>query len=120
LRPDRASRPHTALPARAQGPTADPRPGPPPYPVPNLASFPDPNAPPGSSARVFLDPVAFDALILAAVARFTDEVRDEGDLRQYRDAIARRGERAKASLGEQASRLHLGPTPTTDQVTEAL
>ena len=80
---------------------------PPPYPSPALTTFPDPTAPPGSSARVFVDPQAFDSLILAATAQFTDKVRDEGSLREYREAIAHRAERAKAQLRE---RIELAPS----------
>ena len=36
-------------------------------------------------------------------AQFTDKVRDEGSLREYREAISRRAERAKAQLRERSS-----------------
>ncbi len=93
---------------------------PPPYPSPTLPTFPDPTAPPGSAARVFLDPQAFDALVLAATAQFTDPVHDEGSLREYRAAIAHRAERAKARLRSQYEKIHLGPSPTLDQALQAL
>src|SRR5437773_12486213 len=108
------------------GPRVDPRSSaggvqpPPPYPRPGLMTFPDPNAPPGSSARVFIDPVAFDALILAAAAQFTDKVRDQGSLREYRAAIAWRGERAKARLRADHHRLRLGPDPSPGEASAAL
>ena len=68
-----------------------------PYPSPTLKTFPDPTAPPGSSDRVFVDPQAFDSLILAATAQFTDKVQDEGSLREYREVIAHRADRARAA-----------------------
>ena len=64
----------------------------------DTATFPDPTAPPGSSDRVFVDPQAFDSLILAATAQFTDKVQDESSLREYREAISHRAERAKSRL----------------------
>ena len=39
--------------------------------------------------------------------QFTDKVRDEGSLREYREAISHRAERAKAQLREQLERLRL-------------
>lgn len=75
-----------------------------PYPPPDLATSPDPNAPPESSARVVLDPVAIDVFTLAAVVQFTDKVRDQGNLHEYRATIAPRGERAKARLNSDLSK----------------
>src|SRR6202044_3602235 len=75
---------------------------PPPYPNPALTRFPDPTAAPGSSAQVFVDPEAFDALVGAATAQFTDQVRDEGSLTEYREVISHRAERAKAILRERS------------------
>ena len=69
---------------------------------------------------MFIDPQAFDALIGAATAQFTDKVRDEGSLREYREAIAHRAERAKAQLRERIELVHLDPTPTLDQALQAL
>jgi hypothetical protein len=93
---------------------------PPPYPNPALTTFPDPTAPPGSSAQVFVDPQAFDALVGAATAQFTDHVRDEGSLTEYREVISHRAERAKAILRERSQLVHLDPTPTYDQALQAL
>ena len=93
---------------------------PPPYPSPALTTFPDPTAPPGSSAEVFIDPQAFDALVGAATAQFTDKVQDEGSLREYREVIAHRAERAKAQLRERSALVRLDPTPTLDQALQAL
>ena len=67
-----------------------------PYPGPGLTTFPDPTAPAGSSARVFIDPQIFDGLVAAVIAQFTDKVRDEGSLDEYREAIAHR---ARAGQG---------------------
>ena len=79
---------HSSSPARPAGftPVIPPQP----YPSPSLPTFPDPTAPPGSSAQVFIDPQAFDSLIGAATAQFTDKVRDESSLREYREAISHR------------------------------
>src|SRR5689334_9420179 len=66
-----------------------------PYPSPNLPSFPDPTAPPGSAAQVFIDTQTFDGLIAAVTGQFTDKIHDESSLREYREAIAHRAERAK-------------------------
>ena len=93
---------------------------PPPYPNPALTRFPDPTAAPGSSAQVFVDPEAFDALVGAATAQFTDQVRDEGSLTEYREVISHRAERAKAILRERSQLVHLDPTPTYDQASQAL
>ena len=90
------------------------------YPKAGLASFPDPNAPSGSTAQVFVDPIAFDALILAATARFTDKIKDERSLGEYREAIAHRGERAKTALRKDLDLLHLNSTPTKEQASDAL
>jgi hypothetical protein len=84
----------------------------PPYPSPILATFPDPTAPAGSSDRVFIDPQAFDSLVLAATAQFTDKVRDEGSLSEYRAVMAGRAARAKAQLHRQLDQVHLGPSPS--------
>src|SRR4051812_20698096 len=80
-------------------------PGPPPkvalskpYPSPDLVTFPDPTAPPGSSAQVFLDPQTFDGFIPVVTGQFTDTVRDEGSLREYREAISHRAGRARGQL----------------------
>jgi len=91
-----------------------------PYPSPSLTTFADPAAPPGSSAEVFIDPQAFDALIGAATAQFTDKVGDEGSLREYREVNSHRAERAKAQLRERSKLVRLDPTPTLDQALQAL
>jgi hypothetical protein len=91
-----------------------------PYPSPSLPTFPDPTAPLGSSAQVFIDPQAFDSLIGAATAQFTDAVRDESSILEYRAAISHRVERAKAQLRERSQLIHLDPTPTLDQALPAL
>jgi hypothetical protein len=90
---------------------------PPPYPNPALATFPDPT---GASARVFIDPQAFDSLIGAATAQFTEKVRDERSLAEYREVISHRAERAKAILRERSQLVHLDATPTLDQALQAL
>src|SRR4051812_21807523 len=86
----------TRRPGPAAGwPEAAPAVGPPsasaspPYPAPSLPTFPDPNAP-GTTARVFLDPSAFDDGVFPAAAQATDEVRDPASLGEYRRAIAGR------------------------------
>jgi VCBS repeat protein/ASPIC/UnbV protein len=91
-----------------------------PYPSPALPTFADPNAPPGSSDRVFVDPQAFDSLILAATAQFTDKVQDEGSLREYREVISHRADRAKSRLKADLDRLRLGASPSLDQALQAL
>ncbi len=92
----------------------------PPYPSPTVATFPDPTAPAGSPDRVFVDPQTFDSLILAATAQFTDKVRDEGSLREYREVIAHRAERAKSQLRKQLDGLHLGQSPSLEEALGAL
>ena len=91
-----------------------------PYPSPDLVTFPDPTAPPGSSAQVFLDPQTFDGFIPVVTGQFTDKVRDEGSLHEYREAISHRAERARAQLLERNARLRLGPQPTLDQALQAI
>ncbi len=91
-----------------------------PYPSPTLISFPDPTAPPGSSDRVFIDPQAFDSLILAATAQFTDKVQDEGSLREYREVISHRADRARSRLREDLDRIRLDASPTLEQALQAL
>jgi hypothetical protein len=90
------------------------------YPSPTLVTFPDPTAPAGSSERVFIDPQAFDSLVLAAIAQFGDKVRDEGSLREYRAVIAQRAARAKSQLQHQLDGLHVGPSPSVDEALRAL
>ncbi len=117
LRADEAGGSDAGAPAsRAVSPAMEAQP----YPSPTLATFPDPTAPPGSSDRVFVDPQAFDSLILAATAQFTDKVRDESSLREYRDAIAQRAERAKSQLRQSLEGLHLGRSPSQDEAMQAL
>src|SRR4051794_25909580 len=91
-----------------------------PYPSPDLVTFPDPTEPPGSSAQVFLDPQTFDGYIPTVTGQFTDKVRDEGSLRDYREAISHRAERARAQLRERIARLRLDPQPTLDQALQAI
>jgi hypothetical protein len=109
----------------AQAPQADARATtslipPQPYPSPSLPTFPDPAAPTGSSAQVFIDPQAFDSLIGAATAQFTDKIRDETSIREYREAISHRAQRAREQLHERSKLVHLDPTPTLDQALQAL
>jgi FG-GAP-like repeat/ASPIC and UnbV len=91
-----------------------------PYPGPGLTTFPDPTAPAGSSAQVFVDRQSFDAFVVTVTAQFTDKVRDEGSLHEYREAIAHRPQRAKAQLRERNALIRLDPTPTLDQALQAV
>lgn len=91
-----------------------------PYPSPDLVTFPDPTAPPGSSAQVFLDPQTFDGFIPTVTGQFTDKVRDESSLREYRQAIAHRAERARGQLLDRSARLRLEPRPSLDRALEAI
>jgi hypothetical protein len=91
-----------------------------PYPSPHIPSFPDPTAPPGSSAQVFIDTQTFDGLIAAVTGQFTDKIHDESSLREYREAIAHRAERAKRQLREQNARLRLDPDPKPEQALQAI
>ena len=118
---------HTGGPGRSGGSRnpgvsgpAWPRPDPAAYPSPTLTTFPDPTAPAGSSDRVFVDPQAFDSLILAATAQFTDKPRDEGSLREYREVISHRAERAKSQLQTQLQGLRLDRSPSQDETLQAL
>ena len=110
---------------RSEAVTGTPRPSPgvvlsKPYPSPDLVTFPDPTAPPGSSARVFLDPQTFDGFIPAATAQFTDKVRDEGSLREYREAISHRAERARAQLREKTPGFVSTRSRRLDQALQAI
>src|SRR4029079_5988698 len=58
--------------------------------------------------------------IPTVTGQFTDRVRDEGSLREYREAISHRAERAGAQLREKLARLRLGPQPTLDQALQAI
>jgi hypothetical protein len=69
---------------------------------------------------VFIDPQTFDSLVLAATAQFTDKVRDEGSLDEYRHVIANRASRAKAQLQQRLEGVHLGSSPSLDDVLRAL
>jgi ASPIC and UnbV/FG-GAP-like repeat len=91
-----------------------------PYPGPGLTTFPDPTAPPGSPAQVFIDRQSFDGLVASVTAQFTDKVRDESSLDEYRRTIATRAQRAETQLRERISLLHLDPTPTLDQASQAI
>jgi hypothetical protein len=91
-----------------------------PYPGPGLTTLPDPAAPPGSSSQVFIDRQSFDGLVAAVTAQFTDQVRDQSSLEEYRQAIAHRAERAKAQLRERLSLFHLDTTPTLEQASQAI
>jgi hypothetical protein len=91
-----------------------------PYPGPGLTTFPDPTAPPGSPAQVFIDRQSFDGLVASVTAQFTDKVRDESSLDEYRRTIATRAQRAETQLRERISLLHLDPAPTLDQVSQAI
>ena len=94
-----------------------PMPGPPPavalskpYPSPDLVTFPDPTAPPGSSAQVFLDPQAFDALHPGR----DGAVHRQGPRRGLAPRVPR-GDRPSRRAGQGAApgagprRLRLGP-----------
>ena len=91
-----------------------------PYPGPGLTTFPDPTAPPGSSAQVFIDRQSFDGLIASVTAQFTEKLRDQSSLDEYRQAISHRSVRAKSQLRERSALIHLDPTPTLDQALQAL
>src|SRR5262249_46415831 len=91
-----------------------------PYPGPELTTFPDPTASPGSSTQIFIDRQSFDGLIAAVTTQFTDTVHDQSSLDEYRQAIAHRAERARSQLREQIALLHLPRVPTADQASQAL
>jgi FG-GAP-like repeat/ASPIC and UnbV len=84
-----------------------------------LATFPDPNAPPGSPDVVFSDPLAFDESVFNVTAAYADQIRDDTSLIEYRQVIAARAGRAKGRLTERVTRLLLDSTPTLDQALEA-
>jgi hypothetical protein len=84
-----------------------------------LATFPDPNALPGSPDVVFSDPLAFDESVFSVTAAFADQIRDDTSLIEYRQVIAARASRAKARLMEQDARLRLDETPTLEQALAA-
>ncbi len=69
---------------------------------------------------MFVDGQGFDALVLAATVQFADKVRDEGSLREYREVIAHRAERAKEQLHSQDDQLRLDPSPTLEQALRAI
>ena len=93
----------------------------PPYPRPGLTTFPDPNSPPGSSAGVHRPARVRLAHPGRDVPQFTDKVRDQGSLREYREAIAasrRAGQGAaprRTSTGSASIR-----TPSPDEAAQAL
>ena len=119
--PDRIERSRSSPEVAGANPRSTPRAmAPPPYPSPSLPTFPDPTGPTGASDRVFIDPQAFDSLIGAATAQFTDKVEHEGSLREYRPAIANRAVRAKAQLRARNELVRLDPSPTLDQSLKAL
>ena len=102
-------------PARSSTPRGHPRPSGAvvaPLPTPGTHDVPGPER----AARVvgpgLPRPGRVRRLIPAATRQFTDKVRDQGSLREYREAIAHRGERARAQLRERIARLRLGPQPT--------
>jgi FG-GAP-like repeat/ASPIC and UnbV len=98
-------------PARTTAPT---------YPIATFLTLPDPNAP-GTSARVFIDPVEFDADVFEAAARSKrSAINDATSLVEYRQAIAGRVARARARLEGQSGRLQLGPAPTPAQIAAAV
>ena len=77
----------------------------PPYPRPGLMTFPDPNAPPGSSAQRVPRPGRVRrASSWPRRRRFTDKVRDQGSLREYREAIAHARRAGQGAVGS-------GPRP---------
>jgi hypothetical protein len=90
------------------------------YPDPDLTTFPDPTAPPSSSAQVFVDRQLFDSLIGTVTAPFTENVSDQSSLDEYRQMIASRIPRVRAQLREKNSLVNLGPTPTADQALQAV
>jgi tetratricopeptide (TPR) repeat protein len=82
-------------------------------------TFPDPNAP-GTSARVFVERVEFEADLLPTVLSFTGPIRDPSSLQDLREAIRGRSRRGIAALREQADRLALHSPPTVEQAFEAI
>jgi hypothetical protein len=96
------------------------------YPNPGLTTFFDPNARTGSGDRVFLDPFAFDGSVFSATAiladenHFARENHEAGSLKEYREVIAARSQRARAVLEGRRARLALGAAPSLGQAVEAI
>ena len=61
-----------------------------PYPSPALQTFADPNAPAGSSDRVFLDPAKFDGTVFSVTVSLAGENHEPGSLKEYREVIGSR------------------------------
>ncbi len=90
------------------------------HPPPGVATFFDPNASSGSSARVFLDPFAFDGNVFSATGVLGDEDREPRSLKEYREVIAGRPRRARARLEERWAQLKLGSAPSPNEAIEAI
>ena len=65
------------------------------YPNPALETFVDPNAPAGSTDRVFLDPTKFDGTVFSVTVSLAGENREPGSLKEYREVIGTRAQRAR-------------------------
>ena len=90
------------------------------YPNPALETFVDPNAPAGSTDRVFLDPTKFDGTVFSVTVSLAGENREPGSLKEYREVIGTRAQRARAHLEQRRASLQLGTPPTPPQVFEAI
>jgi FG-GAP-like repeat/ASPIC and UnbV len=91
-----------------------------PYPAPELDVLSDPNAAPGSNAKVFIDPFAFDGSVFSETALLAEETGEPGSLREYREVISRRVGRAKARLEERYARLRPDSAPTVREAHQAI
>jgi FG-GAP-like repeat/ASPIC and UnbV len=92
----------------------------PPYPSPDVATYPDPNARPGSPGQVFIDPSVFDGGVFTATASIGHTAGDARSLSEYRETIGARAARAKSRLDERNARLRLDRIPTQTQVVKAM
>jgi FG-GAP-like repeat/ASPIC and UnbV len=91
-----------------------------PYPDPGLESYLDPNAAPGSNAKVFIDPFAFDGNVFSATSTLAEEILEPASLQDYREVIGARAGKAKDRLRERNARLRLDTPPTLGQAFQAI
>ena len=91
-----------------------------PYPAPELDVFSDPNAPPGSNVKVFIDPFAFDGSVFSETAVLAEEKVEPGSLHEYREVISARAGKAKARLEARYARLRPDAVPAGSDAYQAI
>ena len=83
-------------------------------------TFPDPNAPAGSAARVYIEPGEFDADIASTAYAYTGTVHDYNSLDDLREALRGKGRRGLTDRRSQFEQLKLDSAPSLQQAIKAV